>query len=432
MTLKTRALSIIEIDRKETFASIRDAVAFREMTRDPGNRDITINDPYNSTPRVDRALQLSTIFACVRLISNAVATMPLFLFERTVTNGRDTRRIARDHELYTLLHDSPNADMTAFEFKRCLSIRLLTWGNFYALKTRNVRGKLVSLDPLDPALMTPRRRPGGGVVYLYADPKGEIEFAENDIWHLKGFSDDGLIGQSPITIGAKSILSARNITEAGSQLFGKNMKPDAVLSTKELLTKDQRTQMKDKLMGSVFGSDSHRMMLLEATDYKQLTISPRDAQMIELTNAGVEDLCRWYGVPPAKIGHGTAVSNWGTGREQQNLGFLQEVLDPDLVNIEQSIAKSLLTPVERLRYFAEFGRESSLRMDSASRAAFYGAMIDKSIYTPNFCRGLENLEPLPGGDVLLVQGAMMPLDMIGKATTTAPNATIAQDNGNPP
>lgn len=429
MTLKSRALSIVEIDRKAVSFSIRDALTYREINRDPGNRDITINDPYDAAPRVGRALQLSTVFACVLLRSNAIATMPLFLYERTETAGRDTRRIARDHELYALLHDSPNADMTAFEFKRSMAIRFLTWGNAYAAKTYNTRGKLVSLDPLDPALLTPKRLPGGARVYLYADPKGEIEFSENEIWHWKGFSEDGLTGLSPIAIGARSMLAARNLGQAGSDLYGKGLKPDAVLSTKELLTKDQRAQMKEKLMGSVFGSDSHRMMLLEATDYKQLTISPRDAQMIELTNASVEDLCRWFGVPPAKIGHGTAVSNWGTGREQQNLGFLQEVLDPDLVMIEQSIAKSLLTPVDRLRYFAEFGRESSLRMDSASRAEFYSKMTQNGIYTRNFCRALENLEPLPGGDDLTVQSNLIPLNKLGEVTSAADNATIAQDNG---
>lgn len=429
MSLKSRALTVVDGDRKSIYYSLQAAIAQRELDRDTGNRDI-VNGDYNtgdSAPRIGRALQLSTVFACVRLISNAIATMPLFLYERTETNGRETRRVARENPLYTLLHDSPNADMTSFEFRRCLSIRLLTWGNFYALKSRDRRGRLVALDPLDPALMTVQRTLDGAVTYIYADPRGQVRFDENDIWHVKDFSEDGLIGLSRIAIGARSILGASNLAKASSELNGKNLKPDAVLSTKEILTKDQRAQMKDKLMGSVFGSDTHRMMLLEATDYKQLTINPRDAQLIEQTNASVEDLCRWFGVPPAKIGHGTAVSNWGTGREQQNLGFLQEVLDPDLVMIEQSIAKSLLTPVERIRYFAEFGREGLLRMDSASRAAFYSTMTQNAIYTSNFCRALENLEPLPGGDELRVQSNMVPLTQLGKMTSTAQNDTIAQD-----
>lgn len=432
MTLKSRAVAVVQAVRKSISFSIGDALAYREVLRDPGNRDIVVNDPPNSgTPRIGRALQLSTVFACVLLRSNAIATMPLFMYERTVTAGRDTRRLARDHELYALLHDSPNADMTAFEFKRCLAIRLLTWGNFYALKTYGARGRLVSLDPLDPALVTVRRTLDGALTYIYADPRGQNEFNENEVWHLKGFSEDGLTGLSPIAIGARSMLSAHNIANAGSKLFGDDLKPTAVLTRQEIFTKDQRAQIKEAIKdGMITSTLGGPLRLIEGgMTYQQLAISPQDAQLIEQVNASVEDLCRWFGVPPAKIGHGTAVSNWGTGREQQNLGFLQEVLDPDLVMIEQSIVKSLLKPAERARYFPEFAREASLRMDSASRAEFYSKMTQNGVYTRNFCRALENLEPIDGGDELTVQSNLIPLNMLGKATTTAENATIAQDNG---
>lgn len=440
MSLKDKALNVLQDDRKALYATTQAAIAYRELDRDPGNRDIVNADYHtggNGSPRIDHALQLSTIWACVRLISNAVATLPLFLYERTETNGRETRRVAKEHPLYYLLHDSPNADMTAFEFRRAISIHLLTWGNAYVLKTRGPGGRLVALDPLPPSRVTVVQTLDGDLRYLYADPRGQVEFGGEEIWHLKGFSEDGIIGLSPLAVGWRSVQGGRNLAKASTELYGKNLKPDAVLSTKEILSPDQRAQMKGKLMGSLFGGEGHRMMLLEATDYKQLTINPKDAQMVEQTNASVEDLCRWYGVPPAKIGHGTAVSNWGTGREQQNLGFLQEVLDPDLVMIEQSIAKHLLTPAERRRYFAEFGREGLLRMDSASRAAFYATMTQNAIYTSNFCRALENLEPLPGGDELRVQSNMVPLTQLGKITSTAQNDTIAQDtqgndDGDPP
>lgn len=429
MTVKTRALALVD-GTKAVYFSIRDAIANRELDRDPGNRDITqANYPSSGdkTPRIDHALQLSTIWACVRLISNAVATLPLFLYERTETNGRETRRVAREHPLYNLLHDSPNAEMTAFEFWRAVSINLLTWGNAYVLKTRGPAGRLVALDPLNPALVTVYRTYDGDLRYLYADQRGQVEYTDKEIWHLRGFSEDGLIGLSPLAVGWRSIQGARNLSKASSELYGKSLKPDAVLSTKEILTPDQRTQMKGKLMGSLFGGEGHRMMLLEATDYKQLTINPKDAQMVEQTNASVEDLCRWYGVPPSKIGHGTAVSNWGTGREQQNLGFLQEVLGPDLEMIEQSIAKHLLTPAERRRYFAEFNSEALLRMDSAGRAAFYASALNNGWLSVNEVRALDNWGPVEGGEVYRVQSSMVPLTQLGKITSTAQNDTIAQD-----
>lgn len=422
---------------KAIYFSIRDALAYRQIDRDPGNRDV-VNANWttqDNTPRIDRALQLSTVWACVKLKSNAISTLPLFLYERTEVNGRESRRVAREHPLYRLLHDSPNADMTARDFWNSIQVRLDTWGNAYVLKTFG-GNRIVSLDPLNPALMTVRRPVGGDVQFIYAGPSGQKVYSERDIWHIKGFTEDGLTGLSPIGVGARSMARASSAEAASSALFSGDMRPSGVVSVEPILTKDQRTQMQEAITSGIFGdARMGRQYLLEGNaKYQQLTINPVDAQLIEQVNASVEDLCRWYGVPPSMIGHGTAVSNWGTGREQQNLGFLQYVIDPDLVGIEQSIAKNLLTPAERLRYFAEFSREGFFRMDSSGRSAYYDKMIKAAVYTPNFCRSLENLEPLPGGDNLFMQSNMIPLDMVGKITSTTQNPdTIAQDTtGNPP
>lgn len=432
MSEKNSKVSLV--DRvKQTYFSIRDAIAYRELDRDPGNRDVTRGD-YNTgndaTPRIDRALQLSTIWSCVRLISGTISTQPLFLYERTVTDGRDTRRIAREHSLYYLLHDSPNADMTAVEFWECVVVGLLTWGNSYVLKSYSGT-RLVALDPLNPALMSVRRTLDGAVTYIYADPRGQREYTEREIWHIKGFGSDGLIGYSPIGMGWRSVLSASNVENASSKTFGGNMRPSFTVSIDTILNdKEKRAQMKEALIDGVFADERLGVgYLLEGNaKYTQLTINPTDAQMVETLSRSVEDLCRWYQVPPSMIGHGTAVSNWGTGREQINLGFKQYVLDPYLTRIEQSIAKHLLTPAERKKYYAEFNLESLLRADSSGRANFYDKMIKGAIYTPNFCRALENEPPLPGGDRLYMQSNMIPLEMVGQITSTAQTDTIAQDN----
>jgi len=416
---------------KQVFFSIRDAVAYRGA-QDP-LKDITVNHGDvrgGCNPRVDAALQLSTVWACVRLISGAVATMPLMMYERTVTQGRDTRTIARGHSLYYLLHDSPNADMTASEFWTAVTARVLMRGNAYVFKTYNGAGRLVSLDPLDNDRMRDPYRDENGVIrFEYTTPGGIKRYTDREVWHLKGFSEDGLVGLSVIGVGWRSMVGAQNVAKAASELFGKSMKPDAVLSTKELLTLDQREQMQKKLMGSLFGGEGHRMMLLEATDYKQLTISPLDAQMAQQLGLSVEDLCRFFLMPPSMIGHGTAVSNWGTGREQINLGFLQYVLDPILVQVQQSIGKNLLTPVERLRYYAEFSREGLLRADSAGRAEFYSKMVNNGLLTRNEVRTLENWEPKEGGDDLTVQSALIPVTLLGKSTIPAPK--IPEENNAP-
>lgn len=431
MSEKNSKVSLV--DRvKQTYFSIRDAIAYRELDRDPGNRDVTRGD-YNvgneATPRIDRALQLSTIWSCVRLISGTISTQPLFLYERTVTDGRDTRRIAREHSLYYLLHDSPNADMTAVEFWECLTMGLLTWGNSYVLKSYS-GARLVALDPLNPALMSVRRTLDGAVTYIYADPRGQREYTEREIWHIKGFGSDGLIGYSPLGMGWRSVLSASNVENASAKTFGQDLRPSGVVSITEILKADQRKQMQEAIVDGVFGNMAiGKLHLLEGgAKYQQIGINPVDAQMAETLARSVEDLCRWYQVPPSMIGHGTAVSNWGTGREQINLGFKQYVLDPYLTRIEQSIAKHLLTPAERKKYYAEFNLESLLRADSAGRANFYDKMVKGGIYTPNFCRSLENLEPLPGGDQLFMQSAMLPIEKLGQVTPGTQADTIPQEN----
>lgn len=324
--------------------------------------------------------------------------------------------------------------MTAVDFWNSVALRLLTWGNAYVLKTYS-GARIVSLDPLDPARVTVRRTRNGDLEYLYTDPSGQKTYTERDIWHIKGFTEDGMTGLSPIGVGCRAIMGANAAAMAAANTFTGNMRPSGVVSVEPILTKDQRTQMQTAITEGIFGNpEMGRQYLLEGNaKYQQLTINPIDAQLVEQLALSVEDLCRLYGVPPAMVGHGTAVSNWGTGREQQNLGFLQYVLDPDLVRIEQSIKKSLFSPAERLKYFPEFSREGFFRMDSAGRADFYGKMIDKSIYTPNFCRALENQEPLPGGDRLYMQSNMIPLEMVGKITSTTQNPdTIAQETEGTP
>ena len=167
-------------------------------------------------------------------------------------------------------------------------------------------------------------------------------------------------------------------------------------------------------------------MLLEgeATYQNAQGLNPDDAQLLQTRAFNVEDLCRWFNVPPSMIGHGTAVSNWGTGREQIMLGFLAFVLRPYLVRIEQGIKKSLLTPVERMRYFAEYSVEGLLRADSAARAAYYSTMVQNGLKTRNEIRALENDPPVPGGDELTVQSNLIPITLLGKMTSTAKTAML--------
>lgn len=372
---------------------------------------------------VDSALQLSVVWACVRLIAETISTLPLLVYEKK--NG--VRQVAADHPLYSLIHDAPNADMTAVEFWEAVISQLCTWGNAYVLKSFNSLGIVIALDPLPPALVTPQRQQDGSILFLYADPKGQKRYTEAQIWHVKGFGLDGLCGLSPIRKGLRSMGGAMAAESASLKMFTSGMRPSRTVTVKEYLKADQREQYKAKLADSFIGDPaSGQIQLLEGgAEGKQDSMNPDDAQMLETRTFNVEDLCRWFNVPPAMVGHGSAVSNWGTGREQIMLGFLAFVLRPYLVRIEQGIKKSLLTPAERLRYYAEYSVEGLLRADSAARASFYATMVQNGLKTRNEVRALENDPPIAGGDELTVQSNLIPLTLLGKITNTAQSAKAA-------
>lgn len=399
---------------KKSF-SISDVKSYRLA----GGRDPDTGQAVNHKT----AMQLATVWACVRLISETISTLPLMVYERK----GESRSIARNHPLYTILHDSPNADMTAVEFWEAILSQLCLWGNAYCLKTY-AGTRLIALDPLRPELMDPKRDLDGNVVYVYSDPRGIKRYSEAEVWHVKGFGTDGLCGLSPIAYARRSFGAAMAADKASAAVFANGMRPTAVLSMKGFLNKEQRGMMKDKLMDSLFGSaeTGGRMMLLEGdTSYVPLSINPLDAQMLETRTFNIEELCRWFGVPPSMIGHGTAVSNWGTGREQIMLGFLTFALRPYLTRIEQGIKKGLLSAPERLTYFAEFSLEGLLRADTAARAAFYASAVQNGWMTRNEVRGLENWPPVEGGDELTVQSNLIPLTLLGKITNTAQTAKAA-------
>lgn len=386
---------------------VSDAAGFRAATGQIGEQVRPI------TP--ESALQLSVVFACTRLIAETISTLPLMLYRTKNGGGRE---LAKNHALYELLHDSPNAEQTATEFWEVVVIQLILRSRAYVLKDTDVNGDVFALTPLDYDRMgTPYWRASGVKVYPYNHPtRGAVDYTSEQIWQINGFG-----GLSVIQLGARSMGAAASAEAVASKLYGNDLKPTFVTIIKEWLNTTQRKQMKEAIADSIGGSaeTGGRFRLVEGgMDFKQLTLTPEDAQLLETRVFSVEDLCRWFGVPPAMIQHGSAVSNWGTGREQQNLGFLQYVLRPYLKRLEQGIAKNLLKPEERRRHFAEFSVEGLLRADHAGRAAFYASGIQHAWIKPSEVRELENLPPEDGADVLVMQSNMIPVSLLGQGTTS--------------
>ena len=372
------------------------------------------------------ALQLAAFWACVRLISETIATLPLQLYQRDAKGGRT---LARDHWLYTILHDQPNANMTAVEFWEAVVAQLCLWGNAYCFKTY-AGGRIVSLDPLKPGQMTVKTDLTGALTYHYTTAKGIVVYSEAEIWHVKGFGVDGLIGLSPVSYARNSLGASMSSDEASGKVFANGMRSGGALKMSQILKADQRKEIRESLAPELAGTaNTGKLMVLEGgMEYQPLSMNPDDAQMLETRSFHVSEICRWFRVPPTMVGHGEKTSNWGTGLEQQMLGFLTFSLRPYLSRIEQGIKKNLLLPADRAKYHAEFSIEGLMRADSAGRAALYSSAAQNGWMTRNEIRALENWPPAEGGDDLTVQSNLIPVSKLGEITSTAQAAKGAMLN----
>lgn len=369
---------------------------------------------------INSALQLSAAWACIRLISETLSTLPIQLFLHK-PDGSKTED--RGHSLYTLLHTQPNAEMTAVVFWQAFFASMLLWGNTYVEKKRN-SGVVTSLEFLVPDHVTYRWLFNGDREWFYHDPitRQVRTIAGADMWHTPAFTIDGCIGLSPIRMGANVLGGAMAADQAGAETFSKGLKSPGLVMMDAVLKDGQREKVREHVKAV---SESGGVMVLEkGAGFQQLTMNPQDAELLLSRHFNVEEICRWFRVPPFMVGHGDKSTSWGTGIEQQMIGFVTFVLRPWCVRVEQSIRKNLLTPVERLTRSAEFTLEGLLRGDSASRAAFYSTMTQNGIFTRDYCRALENQPPMGGNAaVLTVQSNLLPIDKLG----TTPSANAAQN-----
>jgi HK97 family phage portal protein len=364
-------------------------------------------------------MQLDAAWSCVRLISETIATLPLSMFERT-SGGK---RIAPQHALHFVIHDQPNVDSTASVFWEAMVASMLLRGAGRAEKLY-AGPRLVGLSFLDPDKLVITRDADGRRIYLYPRPNGTMrEIAADRIWTIPGFTLDGVNGVSVIAYGAKVFGAAIAAEKAAAQTFRNGLLQTIYYKIATFLKPGQRDEFKKNLAGAIERGEAP--LLEGGTEAGTLGINPADAQLLESRAFSVESICRWFRVPPWMVGHTEKSTSWGTGIEQQMIGFLTFTLGPWLRRIEQAISKDLLTPAERLRYYPKFAVEGLLRADSAARAAFYAAMVNNGILTRDEVRELEDREPMGGNAaVLTVQSAMTTLDAIG-ATSDANQARAA-------
>jgi HK97 family phage portal protein len=361
----------------------------------------------------DGAMQITAVWSCVRLIAETIATLPLSIYERT----RDGKRVAHQHPLHFIVHDQPNHEVSASVFWEAMVAAMLLRGTGRAERLM-VGDRLVGLSFLAPMRLSITRGVNGYKEYRYTEDNGTQRIIPaSRIWEVPGFSLDGKNGCSVISYAANVFGAAIAGDQAAAQTFERGLLPRIWFKFPRVLTPQQRTDaratIENRLSGAVNGG---KPAILEADmEVGQLGILPKDAQLLESRAWSVEEICRWFRVPPHMVGHTGKSTSWGTGIEQQMIGFLTFTLAPWLKRIEQAIAKDLLTPADRARYYAHFVVEGLLRADSAGRAAFYSVLVNNGILTRDEVRELEDRAPMGGNAaVLTVQTSMAPLDTLGQ------------------
>ena len=373
------------------------------------------------------AMQTSAVYACVRVLSEAVASLPLHLY-RYKDGGKEK---AINHPLYYLLHDEPNPEMSSFVFRETLMTHLLLWGNAYAQIIRNGKGEVVALYPLMPNKMSvDRDTKTGQIYYTYyrsieeanATKDAVAVLLPSEILHIPGLGFDGLVGYSPIAMAKNAIGMSIACEEYGAKFFENGAAPSGVLEHPGTI-KDP-SKVRESWMSQFGGSaNSHQIAVLEeGLKYTPISISPEEAQFLETRKFQLDEIARIFRVPPHMIGdleHATF-----SNIEEQSLEFVTYTLDPWLVRWEQSISRSLLSKEEKGVYFAKFNVDGLLRGDYQSRMNGYAVGINNGFMCPNDIRELENMDLIPeekGGYTYMVNGSMTPLDNVGAAYKDADN-----------
>lgn len=360
----------------------------------------------------ERTLQISTVWACVRLISTVSASLPLDVYK---TENNERSKVGIDNPLARLLTYRPNQYMTAVEFREAMTMQLCFYGNAYALIERNTVDDVISLIPLQSANMDVRLE-GKKIVYVYKRDSEYARFSQRDIFHLKGFGFTGLTGLSPIAFAAKTAGVAVAMEDNQRDFYANGAKsPQLLFTGGQVLNKDQRAQVEQNFQEIAGGPVRKRLWVIEGGFTTQpIGVTPQDAETMSARKFQVSEIARFFGVPPHLVGDVEKSTSWGSGIEQQNLGFLQYTLSPYLTRWEQSIWRWLVKPSEVGTYHAEHNLEGLLRGDSAARAAFMTALVNAGLLTINEGRRLDNRPPLPGGDVATRQSQNVPITQLGQ------------------
>ena len=342
------------------------------------------------------AMQVAAFYACVRIVSGALANLPLHIKRRVSDN---TREDASDTEIWRLIRRKPNGWQTPAQFKRQLQTQLLLRGNAYALIAWS-RGRPVSLIPLDPDRMEVKQDDSGAVLYKYTRRNGsQVDLPAREVFHIVGMTLDGVIGVSPLTFARETVGLSIAQERHGSATFKNAARPSLVLKHPAKLGKEGHEFLSASMDAYRSGGESEGKVLIleEGMDTQPLSMTAEDAQWIESRKFSRSDIAMFFGVPPHMIGDTEKSTSWGTGIEQQSIGFVTYTLEDYLTAWEETINRDLISEDEPDLY-ARFNRSALVRGDIKTRTEAMVKRLQWGVTSPNEERALEDWNPRTDGD----------------------------------
>ena len=377
------------------------------------------------------AVQVSTVYACVRVIAETIASLPLGVYEDT---DGGTRK-ATEHPLYRLLHDEPNAEMTSFVLRETMLSHLLLWGNSYCQIIRTGKNHIESLYPLLPDRMEVDRDSKGVLTYTYTTTNGDrVLLDPADVLHIPGLGFDGIMGYSPIALEKNAIGLGIAAEEYGSTFFKNGARPSGVLTHPNTVKDPKR--LRDNWTAAYGGSANGGKVavLEEAMTFTPISLPNNEAQFLETRKFQVEEICRIYRVPPHLVGNLDRATF--SNIENQSIDFAVHTIRPWLIRIEQAMNRALFSEKEKGRFYVQFNLDGLMRGDYKSRMEGYAIARQNGWMSANDIRALENMNPISdeeGGNTYLVNGNMIPINLCGVAPLiTALTAAEGTEDNVPP
>ncbi len=370
----------------------------------------------------ENSLSVDGVIAIISLISQDSAGLPLVLYGR---RGRNRYR-AYDHPYYSLMHDAPNEEQTAMNFRELIGGHLIGWGNFFGQFVPDGSGLVKSIWPLHPGRMTVARVNGEKLYeYRTLDGKPKI-FKRDEILHIPGFGFDGLIGYSRIALAKNAIGASMSAEKFGSKLFGNDAVLGTAFKTPKEMSDTAHKHLKEDIEANHKGAENafNPIILEGGLDVARIGINSEEAQFIETRKFTLAEINRILGpLPPHMLGDVEKSTSWGTGIDSQEQGYVNHTLRAYTIRIEQALWLSLLLQRDRAAgYYFEHLFDALLRGDIATRYEAYGKAIERGIWSPNEVRSKENANGYPGGDTHYRNAALTPIEG-GNASEPA-NATL--------